>query len=353
MTNSRQPGDDTSVSILKVLWGRQRDGQWGSTGMKSLSLKPRAGFSPTFFKFESRVELLTEHPQGGFDQILSSFGTVDFLLKQSILPVVAWVDGDDTFRRIGTAAVISCSGYLVTAAHVLTDPQERGYGDVSRQGNVLVAGDRLHMGVLIPKHPASGSAGFSFFSFERCWFWGSWTASPLFHEAERFEFLTDIAICKISALPDGAAHQPLSLSLNSFQKMEKAYAFGYGLMDDIPLEAIDGKLTIQAFDQDIYVSVGEVADVFPQNHQQKVVPTPGPCFDFRALIPGKMSGGPILGAQGAVLRGVVSRSSFPNDYAYGAMLGPVMHAPLDGDKTLKDLMDIGTEGIAKIIGGGL
>src|ERR1700737_2728112 len=104
---------------------------------------------------------------------------------------------------------------------------------------------------------------------------------------------------------------------------------------------------------DLYVSVGEVMQMFPQNHFQKDVPTPGPCFDFKAKIPGKMSGGPIFGAEGSVVRGGVSRSFSGETHSYGAMLGPAMHLPLGDNMTLKKLMDSGMEGIAQVQGPGL
>ena len=108
---------------------------------------------------------------------------------------------------------------------------------------------------------------------------------------------------------------------------------------------------------DLYVSVGEVMQVFSQNHFQKDVPTPGPCFDFKAKIPGKMSGAPIFGAQGAVIRGVVSRSFSKERHAFGAMLGPAMHLPLghpsDKARTLRALLQAGSEGMAEIQGLGL
>ena len=154
-------------------------------------------------------------------------------------------------------------------------------------------------------------------------------------------------------MPDGTAHQPLNLSLNPFTKGEKAYALGYAEMADIPLELKDGRTIIPEFKQDLYVSVGEAMDVFADNHHRKDVRTPGPCFDFRARIPGKMSGGPIFGGDGAVVRGVVSGSFSGEKHAYGAMLGPVMHLPLTEQMSLKDMMDSGDEGIAKIQGSGL
>jgi hypothetical protein len=154
-------------------------------------------------------------------------------------------------------------------------------------------------------------------------------------------------------MPGGAGHQPLNLSLNRFAKGEKAFAFGYAEMEDIPIEVQSGRLTVPDSDLDLYVSVGEVMDLFPDNHHRKDVPTPGPCFDFRAKLPGKMSGGPILGGDGAVVRGVISRSFSGEKHAYGAMLGPMMRLPLAEGVTLREMMNSGNEGIAKIRGEGL
>ncbi|MCH8187914.1 MAG: hypothetical protein IIB66_04280 [Proteobacteria bacterium] len=124
-------------------------------------------------------------------------------------------------------------------------------------------------------------------------------------------------------------------------------------MKDIPLEIRNGRSVVGDFEHDIYVSIGEVLDVFPENHLNKDVPTPGPCFDFRAKIPGKMSGGPIFGAEGAVVRGVVSSSYTGEKHAYGSMMGPVMHLPMMENVSLKSLMESGNEGIAEIHGVGL
>jgi hypothetical protein len=342
------------VEILKSLWRKTQDGGWGIHDLKGLKFKPRAGFGSDFFPYESQLELMTSCPgTSSVHELFTSFGSTDFLMKQSILPVIAWVEGENFIRCIGTAFVISCTGYLITACHVLLDPQDRKYGKVVRGGNAIRFMDGMHMGVLIPINPALGYRGNLFFAFEQCWYWGEWKDSPLLHEDETFDILTDIAVCKIPLMPDGTGHQPLNLSLNCFVKDENAFAFGYAEMDDIPLEIKEGRLTIPDFEQDLYVSVGQVMDVFPDNHQRKDVPTPGPCFDFRAKVPGKMSGGPILGGDGTVVRGVISRSFSGEKHAYGAMLGPVMHLPLAEDMTLRQLMKSGNEGIAEIQGAGL
>jgi hypothetical protein len=211
----------------------------------------------------------------------------------------------------------------------------------------------MRFGVLIPVSPATGRTGNLFFPFQECRYWGHWEDNPLPFEEPAFKMFTDTAVCKITTLPDGSGHQPLTLSLNAFKKGERALAFGYAEMRDIPIEIRDGIPTVPDFDLDLYVSVGPVKDLFPENHVQKNVPTPGPCFDFLAKVPGKMSGGPILGAEGAVVRGVVSRSFSGAKHAYGAMIAPAMHLPLGDNLTFRSLMDSGNEGIPKAQGAGL
>lgn len=342
---------DAEVAILKTLWGRRPDGAWSIDGIKSLTLKPEAGFAQDFFRFEGQMELMTSSPGGkSFHEVLASFGTTDFLLKQSILPVLGWAKGESAIRCIGTAFVVSCTGFVITAGHVLLDPQESGYGEVVREGSTLRFSEELSMGVLVPLNPAYGRSAFLFLPFELSWYWGEWQDSPLFHQRDEFKFLTDIAVCKVPVLPNGVPHQPLNLSLRRFKQGEEAFAIGYAEMADIPITLRDGRTAIGPVKPDLYVSVGAVMDVFPENHLRKDVPAPGPCFDFRARIPGKMSGAPIFGGDGAVVRGVVSRSFSGEKHAYGAMLGPAMHLPLGDDKTLNTLMDAGKEGMPKIQG---
>jgi hypothetical protein len=221
--------------------------------------------------------------------------------------------------------------------------------------------DNLHFGVLIPFWaPSSGmimQRALRFFPIEQAWNWGGWKQSPLFHEDDRWEHYSDVGICKIPEMPNGGAHQPLNMSLNPFVPDEDAYALGYAEMPDVQLKPDNGGLAERCPSMDIYVSIGKIIKTFPQNHIEKKVSTPGPCFDFNARIPGKMSGAPIFGARGAVVRGVVSRSFSGEQHAFGSMLGPAMQLPLDdpenSDRTLADLLRAGNEGMAKVEGIGL
>lgn len=345
------------ISILKTLWSRLDTGQWGIRDAKGIELRPKDGFGDDYFAFQTELEMMTSRPSGNVQELLASVGPTDFLLKQSIVPVVAWRDGASSIRVIGTASIISCTGYLLTAAHVLMDPFEAGYGGGTRNERHLHFPDDLNFGVFMPIGPLSGVRGFRFFPFEKYWIWGDWQSSPLLHEPDQFAFLTDLAVCKIPPMPEGAAHQPLNMSLNPFTSQEGAYAIGYAEMDDIPIEHGSRGLQIPEFKMELFVSIGQVMTVYPKNHLDKAVPTPGPCFDFQARVPGKMSGAPVFGAQGAIIRGVVSRSFSGERHAYGAMLGPAMALPLDepgvSGRTLRSLQKEGLDGITVVYGSGL
>ena len=284
------------------------------------------------------------------EEVLQSFGPTDFFLKQSILPVVLIERGAPAVRCIGTAFVISCTGYVMTAYHVVADPLEREPHRFRRDGELVRFPDNIEMGVLLPYNPALNANAIRFFPFEHARFWGSWRESPLLHEPERFDPLMDIAICKIQRMPNEMAHQPLTLSRFPFIVDEAAFAIGYAEMKDIPIERRGNAVAIPSFVADLFVSRGTVTEVFPTNHLSRQLPTPGPCFDYNALIPGKMSGAPIFGGDGAVVRGVVSRSFSGERHATGAMLSPVLGFPINEAATLREMMHSGGEGIPRIQG---
>jgi hypothetical protein len=348
------------LAILKSLWVRGSNGLWAISDMKGLTLKSETKSDDRYFLLCGDIELMTNYPNGKFTDVLSLFGTVDYLMQQSILPVVAWIEGETAIRCIGTASIISCTGYLITAAHVLLDPLEAGYG-ATRVGGKVQHREDLNFGVMIPyMAPAGGinfAKAFRFFPFEKMWAWGGWKQSPLLHEDDRWEYLTDVAVCKIQEMPNGQAHQPLNMSLHPFVPGEEAYSLGYAEMPDIQINPKTGGIADSAFRLNIYVTAGNIFNTFPQNHVAREVSTPGPCFDFNARVPGKMSGAPVFGAQGAVIRGVVSRSFSGEEHAYGSMLGPAMELPLDEPevrgRSLRTLLEHGNEGMSQVYGVGL
>jgi hypothetical protein len=118
-------------------------------------------------------------------------------------------------------------------------------------------------------------------------------------------------------------------------------------MKNIPL---DGK---EEYEPELVVSVGSVTHVYPDNITDKQSTTPGPCFDFDARIPGKMSGSPILVGSGILTKGVVSRSWQGENLASGGLIAPILGLKLVSGKSLLELIGGGTEGIAKFVGAGL
>ncbi len=346
---SVEPG----VEILKTLWEKSSVGEWKIAQLRPLKLLPAQGYGEDYFRIANRFEFPTTHRSFSFGQLVESTGSINSFLKQSIVPVVALVAGASFLRVIGTAFVISASGLVMTAAHVLLDPEDSGYGGAINENGAVRFDGNIQMGVLFPLPSTGyGPSAVRFAPFQSSRFWGGWKESPLFHERDRVDFDTDVAICRLLPHP-GGAYQPLNLSLRPVEVSEQVFAIGYAEMDDIPVRYVDGAVVLGQFSQDLYVSVGTTTAVHLDNAQTRSVSTPGPCFEFDARIPGKMSGSPILGGDGAVIRGVVSKSLSGERHAFGALLGPATHLPLFDQESLKDLMAKGSEGIPRIQGTGL
>jgi hypothetical protein len=348
------------VAVLKSMWRRNEAGKWIIHDANAVDLKPREGFSSDYFKIKNELVLLTQRPGPVFESIFSSFGMTEFLMRQSIVPVVAWNEGDEEMRCIGTGFFISATGYLLTAAHVLRDPIDEKYANVTAiEKNQHKLSERLRFGVILPVNPAMRTAPFAnipqeireakwfMAPFEWAHHWGNDVESPLIHEKPRFNLTLDIAVCKVPEHPLLSPYQPLNIGLHSLAIGDRAVAIGYGEM----------KPTFRFGDDDfrpeLVVSVGSVTTVVRDNITERQNPTPGPNFVFNAKIPGKMSGGPILVGSGAITKGVVSRSWQNESEATGCLISPVMSLPLHGGPSLHDLQMRGNEGIARMHGRGL
>src|ERR1700722_13669126 len=151
-----------SIAILKSIWNRDSAGIWSVHDMQAIDLKPRKGYGADYFKIEDDVNLLTQRPGAIIQNLFASFGTTEFLVRQSVVPVVAWNDGDAEMRCIGTGFFISASGLLMTAAHVMRDPVDEAYTSVTLAGEgAFRMDDSLHFGVMLPTNPAMRNAPFA------------------------------------------------------------------------------------------------------------------------------------------------------------------------------------------------
>lgn len=347
-----------NIEILKTIWKKTNSGTWEIHGLKGIKLKPRHGYAPDYFKIKDEMNLMTQTP-GQVDNFFTSFGTTEFLLRQSIVPVVAWNDGDEEVKCIGTGFFISASGLLITAAHVLRDPIDENYAKlIPIDKNTHKLGDeKLCFGILLAANPAMKNAPVELrrskqdakwfmCPFEWAQHWGQEAESPLIHQKPEFKLQLDIAICKVVEHPLVGAYQPLNIGLHNLKLGDRAVAIGYAEMRNIRLDGDD-------YQPELVVSVGSVTMIHPDNITERKSSTPGPNFEFDAKIPGKMSGSPILVGGGIITKGVVSRSWQNTNYASGCLISPTMSLPLIHSKSLLDMIKSGEDGIAQAYGRGL
>lgn len=343
------------IGILKSIWRKDEAGKWIIHDMQGIDLKPREGFPKDFFKIKNEMGLLTQQPGLIGNNFFASFGMTEFLVRQSIVPIVAWNEGDEEMRCIGTGFFISASGYLLTAAHVLRDPVDENYTGVTEiNKNQHKLGDTLHFGILLPTNPAMRNAPFNvdptireakwfMCPFEWAQHWGADVESPLLHQKPEFKLQHDIAVCKVQEHPLVGPYQPLSIGLHNLAVGDRAVAIGYAEMRNIRMVGDD-------YQPELFVSVGSVTTIIPDNITEKHNSTPGPNFEFSSKIPGKMSGSPILVGGGAITKGVVSRSWHGENHATGCLIAPMLSLPVVGGKSLLDLQGSGNEGIGQMIG---
>lgn len=343
------------IGILKSIWAQNGEGKWIIHDLQGLDLKPRDGHSNKYFKIEDKLSLLTNRPGSIMKNLFASFGSTEFLVRQSIVPVVAWNEGDADIRCIGTGFFISASGLLMTAAHVVRDPVDEHYSGITKIDNQSSKlSETLHFGIMLPANPAMRNAPFVDYPpeireakcficpFEWTQHWGKEVESPLFGTKAEFKLDLDIAICKVRQFPMIGPYQPLNVGLHNLKIGDQAVAIGYAEMKN---------MTIGAYEQpELVVSVGSVTTIYPDNITEKQNSTPGPNFEFSAKIPGKMSGSPILVGGGLLTKGVVSRSWEGEEFASGCLIAAAMRLPLQGEKSLLDLQRSGSEGIARVSG---
>jgi hypothetical protein len=350
------------VAILKSIWKKNEGGRWAVHDIKGIDLKPREGFQPDYFRIKDEMVMLTDRPGPVSEDFFTTFGLTEFIVRHSIVPIVAWADGDRGMRCIGTGFFVSASGLLMTAAHVVRDPIDDQYGKYSQIGDKAFKFDQsLHMGVLLPANPAMKNAPPDLFNvpdelrsadsiiapIEWAEHWGREVVGPLFHLKPEYKLDLDIAVCKVRHNRIGHAYQPLNIGQHHLKVGDRAVAIGYAEMQDIQFGELSG------YQPALIVSVGSVTNIYPDNITKKEATTPGPCFEFDAKIPGKMSGAPILVGSGIITKGIVSRSWQEEKRASGGLIAPMMHLPLANGKSLLRLVQEGNEGMAQIMGDGL
>jgi hypothetical protein len=331
------------LKILKLIWAHGQSG-WHIRSGKSVELAPRGGLESDFYAIKDDIVI----SQPNF------FGPTSYVMGQSIVPIVAIVDGEDTIRCLGTAFFISCTGILITAAHVITDPIDRKYGDVSTLDDLTWHTRKMNFGVMLPLNPILYEPGFLFLDVEWAMFLAERRENPLPISGVDLKLTSDIAICKVRQLSPTTPHQALSIKQRGIRGVgidvgKTATAIGYaGMNEIIPLKSAAGSKG-DDLRFDLHISKGKIIERFPDNMQTRSVAAPGPCFSTSSNYPGGMSGSPIFDDEMIYVHGVVSRGGL-QDLSYGCLLEPSMHLPIKrlGDKSIEELRAVGGEGIPRI-----
>jgi hypothetical protein len=350
------------MKILKTFWQRRSDGAWQIAAIKGLDLKGQHGSQDDFFPVQEDIVLTQATPNPGTP--LQSSGTIRSFVGESVVPIAANVHGENRLRCVGTGFFVSCTGLLITAAHVITDPIERKYGGVIEHGDVTWLMRQLNFGVLVRTNPLFQRHGFVFYPFEWIMFLGEKRDSPIPFQGIDFKLNSDIAICKVPTRSDGAAHQPLTIVQNGIRGTSLVVgasvgAIGYSGMGDIELTQDESGAVVFQGGFNVHGSVGKILEWLPDNSLSRVASTPGPCFSFDAKIPAGMSGGPIFDREGVYVHGVVSKglegASGPERLSFGSMLAPSTRLPIArmNNSSLLQLQSEGNEGMPILRGPGL
>jgi hypothetical protein len=338
-----------TLALLKTHFRKSKDRGWAIETLKSIPLKPRGGHGENGF-FPIDDDLVVAQP--------AFIGTIKSLLGQSIVPIVAHVPGERVLRCLGTGFFISCSGLLVTAAHVITDPIERQYGSVKELGNRTWHFGNLTLGVMIPLNPVFQGAGYVFRDMEWATFLAERAEQPLPIAGVNLKLTSDTAICKVSPMAEGIPHQPLAIVQSGLVGAgmavgKTATAIGYGEMRDVEVAQESERVMSGDFFFDLHASTGVILERFPDNLTKRHVPTPGACFSAALQLPAGMSGSPIFDDEGIYVHGVVSKGwvdeSGPARFGYGSMLVPSLGLPIEplGNRTLRELQGSDDHGFPK------
>jgi hypothetical protein len=349
------PEEQKKLGLLKTFFRRSPRGGWEIQAMRGIYLRPRQNSGREDF-FEIADELLTIQP--------NIAGTTTGILGQSIVPVVAHSHGELEMRCLGTGFFISCSGLLITAAHVITDPITRrnGFAKPVDDRNWRLEDGSLGVMVRLPSLPPESR--YIFRSIEWASFLGQRTENPLPITGIDLKLNSDAAVCKVAPLPADVPFQPLAIVQRNLAGVgmgvgKRATAIGYGTMERIPLRNESGRLIPEHLPFDMHVSSGIILERFPDNLVKKHVPSPGPCFSAALRLPHGMSGSPIFDDEGVYVHGVVSTGwdlgGDAEPLGFGSMLAPSMGIPIGplGDKTLTELHSMDEHGFPKLSGPGL
>ncbi|MEA9578205.1 serine protease [Xanthomonas nasturtii] len=342
------------MEVLKATFGPREPGtNWQIVALDSLQAHPVTAQKLGLSRVKDWVHLAGER----------SFGPISYYLGQSIVPIVALSNDLSWMKCIGTGFFVSCSGLLVTAAHVIADPIESDYAESREVSSSIWQSDVVTLGVMVPSNPIMEPSGYVFRHLEWATFLAEKADSPLPFGRSHLKLNADIAICKVQQPEPRIPYQPLALiqkGINGFGASvgKDATAIGYGEMRDHIQLKVNGHQVICDLPFQLNISTGVVLEHFVDNAISRASPSPGPCFSASLPLPPGMSGSPIFDHEGIYVHGVASMglsdSDGPTDHGYGSMLAHAIHMPIAAleSRSLADITRAGDCGMMIMQGPG-
>lgn len=284
------------------------------------------------------------------------FGTTRWVLGQSIVPIVTIGKDHKLIAPIGTGFFISCDGFLITAGHVLTHLVDRQKH--KRFEGLAGAFDLrdIGLGIMLQHNVLHGDNAYQFIPIDAAQIFAN-EVGELPWEQKALRPIYDIAVCKVSQPDKKSIFQPLSCfqpSIKGYGTLEekRLLVLGYSGMQEFQVG--DNAHNESDFKYLIHASAGKVTKRFPQNHFQKNVPSPGPCFEMNARLTSGMSGSPIFDDERIYVHGVASSSydleNVSQVTSYGTILSLALQTPLRifGNRSFYERMKDPNSGIANI-----
>lgn len=342
------------MEILKATFGPREPGaKWRIVALGSLQADPVIAQQFGLSRVKNGIHLAGQ----------ASFGPISYYLGQSIVPIVALSNDLSWIKCIGTGFFVSCSGLLVTAAHVIADPIESDYAASSEVSNSLWQSDAVTLGVMLPSNPIMEASGYVFRHLEWATFLAEKSDSPLPFRRSHLKLNADIAICKVQQPDTRFPYQPLALIQKGIRGFgtaigKNATAIGYGEMKDHIQLMVNGRQVKCDLPFQLNISTGVVLEHFADNAVSRASPSPGPCFSASLPLPPGMSGSPIFDHEGIYVHGVASMglsdSGGPTDHGYGSMLAHAIQFPIPalGNSSLADITRAGKDGVMIMHGPG-
>lgn len=342
-------GTEADRKILLSSWQQRDDTPWALCSMKGIPLLPSSAESDeTFYKVDNDLIALGHN----------FAGTIYSTLGRSIVPIVARVDGDNELHCLGTGFFISCSGLLLTAAHIFNEPISRNHklGIVSDE---LISFGNITFGVMVRLNPIFEHDGFIFKEIEWAGLFSDVSESPFPMQDPEIKLNADTAICKVKPLPSEIPFQPLAILPKGIAGIgmnvgKRVTSIGYGSLSNLGMTDHEESIEITADNFSFHCSTGEVLERFPDNGVSRTVSAPGPCFSASLKLPGGMSGSPIFDDEGVYAYGVVSKGLQSEHgleaFGYGSLIEPSLHIPIKplGGASVYELMDEGKHGIPNL-----